>query len=190
MGIRMNVYDFDGTIYKKDCSIELFKYSVMCMPWIALQYLPKQILAILKYKLSWITKEEMKEIYFSFLKSTDISGILKKFVDHELRYINRWYLNQKSPDDVIISASPEFLVRAVMEQMGITNVIASRVDIHTGKYEGKNCHGQEKLTRFLQEFPEAVIDNFYSDSETDIFLAKKAAHAFLIKKGKIIEWKV
>ena len=100
------------------------------------------------------------------------------------------YLKQKSADDVIISASPEFLVRAFAEQLGIIYVIASKVDIHTGKYLGRNCHGKEKLIRLCENFPEADIDSFYSDSESDIYLAKKAKQAFLIKRGTIEEWKI
>lgn len=111
----MNVYDFDGTIYKKDSSVELYKYVIRYKPWVVLKYLPKQIFAIIKYKLSLISKEEMKEIYFSFLRSINVSDILNSFVDHERQNINEWYLKQKSADDVIISASPEFLVRAFAE---------------------------------------------------------------------------
>ena len=186
----MNVYDFDGTIYKKDSSVELYKYVIRYKPWVVLKYLPKQIFAIIKYKLSLISKEEMKEIYFSFLRSINVSDILNSFVDHERQNINEWYLKQKSADDVIISASPEFLVRAFAEQLGIIYVIASKVDIHTGKYLGRNCHGKEKLIRLCENFPQADIDSFYSDSESDIYLAKKAKQAFLIKRGTIEEWKI
>lgn len=186
----MNVYDFDKTIYKKDSSIEFYKYAIRCKPWIALKYVPKQVLAILKYKLSFITKEEMKEIYFSFLKSIETVSILNDFVEREIRNINEWYLNQKTPDDIIISASPEFLVGAFAKRLGIKNVIASKVDVATGTYSGKNCHGKEKLNRLYSEFPEVALDNFYSDSKSDIYLARKAKHAFLIRKGKMKEWEV
>lgn len=190
MGLKMNVYDFDGTIYKKDSSVEFYKYTVRVKPWLLLQYLPKQIFAIIKYKLSLVTKEEMKETYFSFLKGITASRILDDFTDHELPNINEWYLEQRSADDIIISASPEFLVRAFARKLGVTNVIASKVDISTGAYSGKNCHGKEKVIRLYQEFPEAVIDKFYSDTASDIYLAQRAKHAFMVNKNKISEWEV
>ena len=186
----MNVYDFDGTIYKKDSSVELYKYVIRYKPWLMLQCLPKQVFAIIKYKLSFITKEEMKGIYFSFLKKIEIVSILNKFVDHVWRNINEWYLRQKSADDIIISASPEFLVRAFAERLGVAHVIASNVDVHTGKYAGRNCCGKEKLIRLHRVFPDVIIDNFFSDSKSDIYLAQNATHAFLIVKGKIKEWNV
>lgn len=186
----MNVYDFDKTIYKKDSSIEFYKYVIQSKPSIAFKYVPKQVLAIIKYKLSLITKERLKEIYFSFLQNIDTSKILSAFIERELKNINEWYLNQQRADDIIISASPEFLVGAFAKRLGIRNVIASKVDITTGTYLGKNCHGKEKVIYLYQEFPEAVIDNFYSDSASDIYLAQRAKHAFMVKKNKISEWEV
>lgn len=186
----MNVYDFDKTIYKKDSSVEFYKYVIRRNPPLAFKCLPKQILAILKYKLSLTTKERLKETYFSFLENIDAPEILNGFVERELKNINGWYQEQQRADDIIISASPEFLVRAFAEKLGTTNVIASKVDIATGAYSGKNCHGKEKLVRLCHEFPEAVIDNFYSDSASDIYLAQRAKHAFMVKKNKISEWEI
>ena len=39
--------------------------------------------------------------------------------------------------------------------------MASKVDMHSGKYSGVNCHGKEKVKRFYEAFPDGKIDNFY-----------------------------
>ena len=58
----------------------------------------------------------------------------------------------------------------------------------TGKFTGENCKGQEKVKRFRKKYGNAVIDDFYSDSLSDLPLARIAKRAFLVKKGKIREW--
>ena len=64
-------------------------------------------------------------------------------------------------------------------------VIASKVDIATGRYCGINCYGQEKVRRFLEFYPDGVIDSFYSDSESDAPLGKLAKKNFLVKGDKL-----
>lgn len=64
---RVNVYDFDGTIYNGDSSVDIYFFLLKRYPKL-IAYFPKQILGIVKYKLQLSSKEEMKEMYFSFLK--------------------------------------------------------------------------------------------------------------------------
>jgi len=53
---------------------------------------------------------------------------------------------------VIVSASPEFYVRAVGDELGVDGVVATRLEVGpdgrlTGRFEGRNCRGEEKLDR-------------------------------------------
>ena len=102
--------------------------------------------------------------------------------------IKSFYLKQKNYDDVIISASPTFLLEPICRRLNITYLIASKVDKHTGKYTGINCYGSEKVRRFKEIFPNQSIDNFYSDSLSDAPIAKLAKHAFLVSKKHIKNW--
>lgn len=144
----MNVYDFDGTIYKKDSSIELYKHIIKKYPGVAGRCIVSQIVAIIKFKMHLISKEKMKETYFAFLRYVDMDSVLDQFVDIAMSDINPWYIKQKSKDDVIVSASPRFLVEKFAIHLNIKNVIASEVNIKTGEFKSKNCYGQEKVTRF------------------------------------------
>ena len=67
----MNVYDFDGTIYDGDSSVDFYLFSLRKNIKI-IKYLPKQIKALIQYKLKKIDKTMMKEIFFSFLKDIDV----------------------------------------------------------------------------------------------------------------------
>lgn len=185
----MNVYDFDGTIYKKDSSIELYKFIIKKKPIIWAKCFPRQVLAIVKYILKTNTKEQMKETYFSFLKYVSEETI-DHFVEQEMKNVNLWYIKQKKSTDIIISASPQFLVSKFAEKLGIQNVIASKVDIESGKFLTKNCHDIEKLNRFNLEFPNEKIDAFYSDSKSDIYMAKLARKCYIVKRDKVERWEV
>jgi len=63
---------------------------------------------------------------------------------------------------VIVSASPEVYVVEVGRLLGADGVIATRLAAHdgvlTGKYEGANCRGEEKLRRLLVWIDEQEID--------------------------------
>lgn len=184
----MNVYDFDGTIYNGDSSIDIYFFLLKRYPKL-IAYFPKQMLEIVKYKLHLSSKEEMKEMYFSFLKGIRTD---KTFVDdfwkQNQNKIKEWYLNQKRKDDVIISASPEFLLKPICEILGVENLIATKVELSSGKFLSKNCHGAEKVIRFKEAFSEMEIDAFYFDSRSDTYMAKLATKAFLVKKNSIMNW--
>ena len=175
MGVnRVNVYDFDGTIYNGDSSVDIYFFLLKRYPKL-IAFFPKQMLGIVKYKLHLSSKEEMKEMYFSFLKQNQ-------------NKIKEWYLKQKRKDDVIISASPEFLLKPICDILGIDNLIATKVELSSGKFLSKNCQGAEKVVRFEEIFSEAEIEAFYSDSKSDTYMAKLATKAFLIKNNRIIDW--
>ena len=189
MGVnRVNVYDFDGTIYNGDSSVDIYFFLLKRYPKL-IAYFPKQILGIVRYKLRLSSKEEMKEMYFSFLKGVRTD---KTFVDdfwkQNQNKIKEWYLKQKRKDDVIISASPEFLLKPICDILGIDNLIATKVELSSGKFLSKNCQGAEKVVRFEEIFSEAEIEAFYSDSKSDTYMAKLATKAFLIKNNRIIDW--
>ena len=122
----------------------------------------------------------MKEGFFCFLQYWDIDFYIDDFVEEELKNINDWYLKQRRNDDVIISASPMFLIEKFAKKINIQYVIASEVDKKTGKFSSLNCHGEEKVRRFLEKFPENEVDVFYSDSESDQPLAKIAKIAYKV----------
>lgn len=184
----MNTYDFDKTIYDGDSTIDFYWHCIKKFPQIIL-YLPSQVMAAIKYKLKVIDKTKFKEEFYCFFKKVpDIDREVKNFWDKNDYKIKKWYIDQKAEDDVIISASPEFLLREACERIGVKNLIASRVDKSTGKYIGDNCYGKEKLRRFYQEYPNEIIDEFYSDSYSDEPIAKVARKSFIVSKEMIKKW--
>ena len=181
----MNVYDFDGTIYDGDSSIDFYLFCIKKKPVIIFKCIFTQLFGAVMYKLRRFSKEQFKESYFCFVKYISINReLLNDFWEEKSGLIKNWYLLQKQPDDVIISASPAFLLTPICENLEI-NLIASLIDPATGKYTGKNCYGDEKKRRFIQQYPNGIIDKFYTDSKTDMPLISIANKAFMVK-GNLI----
>ena len=185
----MNIYDFDGTIYDGDSTVDFFLFALKRTPHL-IKFVPKQAKGFLLYAIKQIDKTVLKEHFFSFLTGIDAGELLDDFWKQNQHKIYKWYLDQQQIDDMIISASPDFLLRPICHKLNIQHLIASRVDICSGKIDGKNCRGKEKVLRLATEYHVTHIDNFYSDSYADLPLAKIADNAFLIVNGNITKWEV
>ena len=184
----INGYDFDGTIYDGDSSVDFYLFCLKKNKKILLQ-LPIQIYGVILYILGIIEKTQFKEYVFSFVKRIDnIDSYVKEFWDHNSKKIKSWYLKQKEKTDIIISASPEFLLKPLEKKMNI-KVIASKVDKDTGKFIGKNCHDIEKVKRFNEEVKDKKLKAFYSDSMCDKAIMNIAENAFYVRKDVIYDLK-
>ena len=181
----MNVYDFDKTVFDGDSTAKFYRFCLCRRPSLIFRFpLPAALRYLIKRDAA--SKLAFKERFYRFLQKTDdIDGTVNEF--WRGRALKGWYLEQKRADDVIISASPEFLLAPVCKKLGVT-LLASRVDKRTGKYDGLNCHGEEKVRRFRERYGDAKIDEFYSDSRSDAPLARLAARAYLVKGDKRIKW--
>lgn len=183
----MNVYDFDGTIYEGDSTVDFFFFALKHKPSLV-RYFPKQAMGFLLYTLKRIEKTELKERFFCFLRGIDAQKLTETFWEKKEHKIYKWYLEQQREDDIVISASPEFLVKPICNRLGIRYIIASKVDEQTGKFSGENCRGQEKVRRLAEEYQVTHIHKFYSDSHSDLPLAQIADEAYLVKNGKTMTW--
>jgi phosphatidylglycerophosphatase C len=84
---------------------------------------------------------------------------------------------------IIVSASPEIYVRVAGERIGADGVIATRLAVDdqgalTGRYEGANCRGDEKLRRlrhWIDESGEAPAKLWvYGNSRGDLTMLRAA----------------
>lgn len=183
----MNIYDFDGTLYDGDSTLDFILFSLKKHPAL-IRFLPGQGAAFLLYALKCIDKTAMKERFYRMLTGYDAETLLEEFWDTHEKKIFPWYPGQHEDTDIVISASPEFLLRPICSRLGISRLIASRVDIRTGKYAGANCRGEEKVRRLQQELGVTHCDKFFSDSLADAPLAAIADCAYRIRRGRICGW--
>lgn len=179
----MNVFDFDKTIYPRDSTVDFWLYCIRRHPAI-LRVLPKQMVAGVRYLLKQIDKNTFKGLFFAFIpllpSAIECAGT---FWESHAEQIAPWYLAMRQHDDLLISASPAFLLAPIAERLKISPPIATEVDLATGKLIGENCYGQEKVRRFRAAYPDVPVEAFYSDSLSDQPMALVAREAFLVRGG-------
>ncbi len=180
-----NLYDFDKAIYDGDSSVDFFLFSIT-KNWLFIKYIPKDIIAIIKYKTKKISKEEMKETFFSFLREIDdLDTHVKSFWDKHNKKIKKWYLAKDHSKDIIISASPSFLIAPIGKLLKVKDVIATEVNKSNGDFISKNCYGKEKVNRLFKKYPNIKIKDAYSDSLSDMPLLRLAENQYLVNKRKV-----
>ena len=184
----MNIYDFDKTIYRGDSSVDFCFCCLRHHPR-ALLFLHRFLFALVRYKLGRCDKEALKSAYFSFLRDVpDVADCVEQFWSTHASRIEAWYRQQRRADDVIISASPEFLLFPMAAQLGV-RLIATGVDARTGALLTPNCKGREKVRRLRALFGEQVrAEAFYSDSLSDTPLARLAERAYLMRGAAATPW--
>ena len=184
----MNVYDFDKTIYHGDCSADFIRFLLKKRPFLSV-YVLRFVLAYGLYKLGLTSKTKAKQALFRmFGKIPSMEDHVQDFCAANLKKIKSWYPGIHREDDIVISASPEFLVLPACRALNISHVMGSPVDMHTGSYTGQNCSGSEKPLRFREKFPDGEIDNFFSDSRKDAPLAEISRQAYLVKGDNFFPW--
>ena len=184
----MNVYDFDNTILRGDSTARFFAWCLLRKPrmW---PRVPAQAVNGLLFALRLRPKQAFKERMLSFVTVlSDPEVEIERFWDANQARVKAWYRKKQRPDDVVISASPEFLIAPICARLGIRAVMGSPVDMRTGKFSGLNCHGEEKARRFRERFPEGEIEEFFSDSHSDAPLARLAKKSWLVKGEKLMPW--
>ena len=184
----MNVYDFDNTILRGDSTARFCAYCLRRYPAIWAD-LPGQAVNALLFGLKIRKKQVFKQRLLSFLRRIDdVDAAVAGFWEKNYDRVKPFYRETRRPDDVVISASPEFLIAPACARLGIKTVMGSPVDKRTGVFSGPNCHGEEKVRRFRERCPGALIDEFYSDSHSDDPLARLARRAVLVKGDKLLPW--
>lgn len=184
----MNVYDFDKTVINADSTVLFLEYCAARYPRLFKMKPGRKLSAALAYLSGRETPERMKEELFSFLPYiADIGALVSDFWDRNECRVEPWYREVSRSDDLIISASPAFIVRGLADRLG-GSLIATEMSETSGRISGVNCRGEEKLRRFRLEYPGCGIDRFYSDSLSDAPLASEAKEAFLIRKHEPVPW--
>jgi len=175
-------YDFDKTIYDGDSSTDFFFYMVFHRPYLLI-FAPYFLLMLLLYSIKIISKKKIKELLFFFVPwHKNIDKIVDKFWQKNANKIFDWYAIQKKDNDLIISASLDFLLKPIMDMLNIKNWISTKYDVKTGKINGENCYGEEKLKQFRLQFSGHQLEAFYSDSMSDFPMFKESNEAYLVNK--------
>ena len=185
----MNVYDFDGTIFPTDCSIGFCFWCMSRHPKLYFTFFPKAVRNLILRKKGKMPEYLMQRKFFGYLTLIDdFDEQIERYWDKNEKKIAPWYLAQKRPDDLIISASPACIIEPIAKRLGV-NFMATEFDREYGVFVNNMMYAKEKARYIIdQGFP--LIENFYSDSLADTPLALCAEKAHLVKNkaSTVVDW--
>lgn len=184
----MNVYDFDGTVYDGESVFDFYLFSVKKQPKL-IKYLFVVVKTLVQYKLCRMPKEKLLFLAQKYAKQylleiEDLDGKIKEFWDRNEHKIKAYYRMQQKENDVILSASIHCLLEEIANRIGISHLICTRMDKETGEVLSL-CYRETKADLFRTQFPDAEIENFYTDSFNDAAMMKLAKHTYLVKGNKV-----
>lgn len=180
----MKGFDFDGTLYRGDSTLDFYLFCLR-KRLRCLRAVPAQLWGGLLFAAGRIDRVEFKGRFYRFLpKIEDIDGLVACFWKEHGQKVYEQVVAQSAPDDLVISASPTFLLRPFCEAAGMA-LIASEVDAKTGALLGPNCRGEEKVRRFREAYGDLTLDEFYTDSLADTPMTRCARASYLVVHGSI-----
>lgn len=189
----MNVYDFDNTIYNGESGVDLFLYYLKKDPKL-LKKLPWAVAAVSKYKSTNMTLDDALNNYAYVIEEyaaesiKDIHADVDSFWNKNSSKIKSFYFKQRKEDDVILSACIDVVLEEICRRLNIKNYIGSETDLENMKLVNF-CYRENKVKAFKKRFPDAVIENFYTDSYNDQPMIDLAQNAYLVKGDKLIKIK-
>lgn len=171
-------FDFDGTITSKDSLLEFIRYTKGDFAFYSGFALHAPVLAA--YKLQIISNQRAKEImlkyFFGKMPLENFQDLCEKFNrermpslirEKAMREIRKLQLS--GADVVVVSASPENWLMHWCSQLGV-ECIATKMLINnnriTGKIDGRNCYGLEKVRRIREKYNLDNYSNVYCYGDT------------------------
>jgi phosphatidylglycerophosphatase C len=180
---RIAFFDFDGTITTKDTLLEFIRFSrnttrftlgfLLNSPW------------LLAMKLKIISNQAAKDRILTYffgrqplaLFEQDCNAFSTEVLPNLIRpkaLAEMARLRESGATVVIVSASPENWIKQWATLTG-AELIATRLAVFidkkgelrlTGRIEGHNCHGKEKVNRILQRFVLPDYSEIYTYGDT------------------------
>ena len=185
----MNAYDFDGTIFPGDCSIGFCFWCMNRHPKLYFTFFPKAVRNLVLRKRGKMPEYLMQRKFFGYLTLIDDFDVqIERYWDKNEKKIAPWYLAQKRPDDLIISASPVCVIEPIARRLGV-NFIATEFDREYGVLVNNMMYAREKA-RYIIDHGFPLIENFYSDSlaDTPLALCAEKAHLVTNKASRVVDW--
>ena len=186
-------FDFDGTITKKDSMIEFIRFCFGDKAYYTSLVILSPYLAGMKLGVipNSVAKEKLISHFFKGMLLSEFNDKCLKFSETRLSQLIREDAmesirehQRKGHEVVVVSASAENWIRYWCERSGIS-YLGTRLQVNneqrlTGKLEGTNCNGQEKINRILEKYDTGSYHSIYcyGDSKGDRLMLSLATHPF------------
>ena len=193
---RLVLFDFDGTLTEKDTFFEFISFTHGRLRLLLGLVMLSPLLLLFKVGLikNQFAKEQVLTYFYKGISITEFNKLCSQFArdyipklirSNALLLLNE-YIKEESTTIIVVSASPENWVSEWCKQHGI-HCISTRLlvgeNLITGKIDGLNCYGMEKVRRVkettdISEYAEIIA---YGDSRGDkemLALASKPHYRF------------
>ncbi len=186
--VDIKVFDFDNTIYHGESSIDFALFMIKHNKRILL-FIPSLCWNAAMYKLCLASKEKLEKRINDAIKvivrdKEELISLTGEFWRRNQQRLDRRMLRRISPDDLIITAGPFFLIDAVKHRLNTANLICSEVDWDKMEVSFFNF-GDNKVTRYRDLYGDRPIDCFYTDSYNDRSMMDISDRVFIVKDGRI-----
>lgn len=182
----MQAFDFDNTLYKGESTFD-FAIFVIKKKKKLIRYLPGILKALTAYKLCLWQEEkflsELEKYTKVFLENKNELQVLTKefWLTHEKNlYLNM--LEKINFNDVIITASPKFLMDGIKHRLNTKHILCTEIDFDNGKITWLNF-GKNKVLNFKKKYKNKKIKNFYTDSYNDKPFMDFSNNVYLVSHG-------
>ena len=181
---RVAVFDFDGTITRKDTLIEFIRFAkgstalygglLLHLPWLLLMKLHLYDNSKTKERVfTWFFRGTNKHQFENLCREFYQAQADKLFYTDAKQQINDHH--QKGDLVVILSASIENWVQPFSSALQAEGLLCTQIEIQdnklTGKFSTPNCYGGEKVQRLKEWLNQNEIENpyiiAYGDSQGD-----------------------
>jgi HAD superfamily hydrolase (TIGR01490 family) len=191
-GSKIAFFDFDGTITTKDSLLEIIRFQKGIAAFYAGLFFQLPWLIAFKIKIlpNDAAKQKMLTYFFGGMNEFAFQSACDQFAEKKipslirpdaLVEINR--LRDQGFDIVVVTASAGNWVKPWTDSVGI-RLISTRLEVKqgkiTGRIEGKNCHGEEKVIRIREEYKLSDYQEIYAygDSSADKPMLGLATNSF------------
>lgn len=180
--MKLALFDFDGTISDKDSFLLFMKKASLVRFYFACsRYFPQILLYLGKKYPDYKLKEAFLTTLFKGRQFESLKEFGHGFADDILPSIIRPGA-QKAIDEylsagdrvVVVTASPRIFLEPWCKKQGI-EILGTELDVDrfgkvTGKIDGLNCHGQEKVRRIksVYSLDEYEQIDAYGDTSGDL----------------------
>ena len=182
----MKVFDFDSTIYRGESPVDFTFYMIRHNRKI-IRYVPTILITLAGYKMHLIKKEKLESLSNEFIgKVLDDPDSLSEFVSQfwatHAHKLNKDIVKLIGSGDVIITASPSFLINGVSGLLNTKHILGTEIDLKQKKLVWYNF-GDNKVERYRSIYGYLQIDAFYTDSFYDEYLMGISREVYIVRHG-------
>jgi len=176
------VFDFDGTLIKKDSMVlfffRYFKLSIKSVPGLC-----RLIFETSKYFLKIYSQKQFKEKYINLVVSLsglkDKKALFDDFSNYLLEIVfetakeKTTELKKRGFKTILLSASLDLYLEKISKELGFSELICTRTACSNNRIviSGLNCYGKNKIKMLLEKYKEDGVDwkrsHCYTDSQSD-----------------------